>query len=334
MTATLPDSIGGDDRPALLLFHTAETGTILSGTDKGDGAYDALCAAGQRWRGLRSGEWAGSLFVPHSRDRPADRPRIRQAERVLTAAGFRVTVDLDGDTPRAEVERRAALVERAEERAEYREELAAKRTRDADAARAASDAISDGIPFGQPILVGHHSERRARRDVARMHAHMGRSRDMAVRAEYHSQRAEAAGATARPDSPVTVANRIDTNEAEVRRIRRTLDGYTRTFKNGRGEVHYTEVHKATGPGEYRDTLESRIEYLQARIDGDRADLAERAANGGLRIFDRTTVRKGGQVKIRGTWRVVKRVNPKTVSVETGYSWTDTVPYQEITDYRD
>lgn len=30
--------------------------------------------------------------------------------------------------------------------------------------------IADGIPFGQPILVGHHSERRHRRDAERIHS--------------------------------------------------------------------------------------------------------------------------------------------------------------------
>lgn len=39
------------------------------------------------------------------------------------------------------------------------------------AARAQHDAIADHIPFGQPILVGHHSEGRARRDHERMNSH-------------------------------------------------------------------------------------------------------------------------------------------------------------------
>ncbi|WP_132290495.1 DUF3560 domain-containing protein [Kribbella sp. VKM Ac-2568] len=34
--------------------------------------------------------------------------------------------------------------------------------------RAARRQISDHIPLGQPILVGHHSERRHRRDIERM----------------------------------------------------------------------------------------------------------------------------------------------------------------------
>ncbi|WP_198418979.1 hypothetical protein [Cryobacterium sp. TMT3-29-2] len=46
-------------------------------------------------------------------------------------------------------------------------------------------------------------------------------------------------------------------------------------------------------------------------------------------YDRSTVKKGDRVKIRGQWREVVRANPKTVSVSTGYTWTDTAPYAEI-----
>lgn len=60
-----------------------------------------------------------------------------------------------------------SLVERQEERAERFEDYSESRKADAEAAHKAVHAISDNIPFGQPILVGHHSERRARKDAAR-----------------------------------------------------------------------------------------------------------------------------------------------------------------------
>lgn len=39
------------------------------------------------------------------------------------------------------------------------------------------------------------------------------------------------------------------------------------------------------------------------------------------------------MKVRGYWHKVARVNAKTVSVETAYSWTDRVAYAEIQDHR-
>jgi hypothetical protein len=62
-------------------------------------------------------------------------------------------------------DRRAAKAERLREWADKRDAKAA-------AARGRVDAIADNIPLGQPILVGHHSERRARRDQERIRSGM------------------------------------------------------------------------------------------------------------------------------------------------------------------
>jgi hypothetical protein len=37
------------------------------------------------------------------------------------------------------------------------------------------------------------------------------------------------------------------------------------------------------------------------------------------------------VKVRGHWYSVVRVNPKSVSMQTEHSWTDTVPYADLQD---
>ncbi len=50
-------------------------------------------------------------------------------------------------------------------------------------------SIGDGIPFGQPILVGHHSERRSRADAERIHSNMGKAVEESRLAEHHEQRA-------------------------------------------------------------------------------------------------------------------------------------------------
>lgn len=82
--------------------------------------------------------------------------------------------------------------------------------------------------------------------------------------------------------------------------------------------------------------QARAERLAPNITEKRDQIAYwegvRAAqieNGTATGHDRSTVIKGDRVKIRGQWREVVRANAKTVSVTTGYSWTDTAPYAEI-----
>lgn len=72
--------------------------------------------------------------------------------------------------------------ERMEAKAEKRREWAEGRRAKSDAAFKAVRLIADNIPLGQPILIGHHSEKHARRDQEKIHNGMTRaleSRDMA-----------------------------------------------------------------------------------------------------------------------------------------------------------
>jgi hypothetical protein len=62
----------------------------------------------------------------------------------------------------------STMEERAEQRAERFQEYSGKRAADAERAYNAVQAISDAIPFGQPILVGHHSQRKAEKDAQRI----------------------------------------------------------------------------------------------------------------------------------------------------------------------
>ncbi len=76
------------------------------------------------------------------------------------------------------------------------------------------------IPFGQTVLVGHHTENRVRRNAQRIHAAptlRGNRTPRPGRRGRHRQ----------PVPPVTVANRIQRLTAERNRITRSQDGDTR-----------------------------------------------------------------------------------------------------------
>lgn len=111
-----------------------------------------------------------------------------------------------------------SLEERAIERAERFTGYQSSRTRDANAARDAVSAIAGRFEFGQPILVGHHSERRARKDKERIENNMRRAVSMWETAEYWERRASGAVQhaeyKARPD---VRARRIKKLEAEERK---------------------------------------------------------------------------------------------------------------------
>lgn len=82
--------------------------------------------------------------------------------------------------------------EKKEARIERMKELAEKNEAASTEFYKASNRIADMIPFGQPILVGHHSEKRHRRDAERIHGYMGKSVEASNKAEYYKERAEAA----------------------------------------------------------------------------------------------------------------------------------------------
>lgn len=81
--------------------------------------------------------------------------------------------------------------EKQEARAERYREYAHNAERMATEAYNASRAAVEGIPLGQPILVGHHSEKAHRRALDRSNGAMMRSVHESDKAAYYRQKAEA-----------------------------------------------------------------------------------------------------------------------------------------------
>jgi protein-L-isoaspartate O-methyltransferase len=110
-----------------------------------------------------------------------------------------------------------SLVDRAEQRAERFEEYSDSRRDDAERAREAVSAIADNIPLGQPILVGHHSERHARRDAEKIENGMRRAVKMWETSEYWKRRAAGAIHHAKyKELPSVRARRIKGLESDIR----------------------------------------------------------------------------------------------------------------------
>ncbi|MGQ1480532.1 DUF3560 domain-containing protein (plasmid) [Acinetobacter baumannii] len=90
-------------------------------------------------------------------------------------------------------ERLKRFEERQSNRQERYEELADKATSKSTAYFQRSSEMADCIPFGQPILVGHHSEKRDRNFRAKIHSTMGKSVEEMKKAEYYENKAASVG---------------------------------------------------------------------------------------------------------------------------------------------
>jgi hypothetical protein len=81
--------------------------------------------------------------------------------------------------------------ERAAKAARFRQ-LAEKHANIATGRHFAARERLEMIPFGQPILVGHHSEKRHRKDLTRIDEHFAKAKEHHDNAEYFRRRAAAA----------------------------------------------------------------------------------------------------------------------------------------------
>lgn len=187
--------------------------------------------------------------------------------------------------------------EKAEERADRQYELAGKARDRRDAAHDTARSIGDKIPFGQPILVGHHSEARARRDANKIHTKMNEVVSEQKKAEYHEQRAQAAEKNASGDrSKGYLQRRIDEYEARVRSLDRTLAD---PDMDPESEYYHLTVARRRQAQEYVDHYKAELE-----------------AKGGVK-YTKADMKAGDVVQMggeNGKKAVVVRAGAKNVTV--------------------
>lgn len=287
-------------------------GTLVHGTERGDtDTITALKGQGFKWsRNLNA--W----YLPRNQRPETREQKVRALEAKL---GDKLGVDRDNAPARSAAERDAETRARAAARAERMDARAERKAGEAESRFKASDDATAGIPFGQPILVGHHSQRRHERALEKARAQGFKGLEATREAERAQAAADRARRTAEgTESKVTIGNRIERNERELRDINRRLDGTSSSV---------------SGPaqGEYKERLESMKAELEDRIGFDKGKLE---AAGGL-TASKDTVNKGDFVKIRGRWYPVTRANAKTVSVPNAMipSRSETTPWREVQEHR-
>jgi hypothetical protein len=295
-------------------------GTLLHIDRNDTEARAAAKAAGFKWSSN-----LGSWFLPRNWSEPTRRQKIAQLQGALGHDNVHLEDAGRGVTTTA-AEREADARARAADRATHMDAKAQRLATEADVRFGRAKAIGDMIPFGQPILVGHHSEARHRRDLAKIDTNMRKGIEAHSEAQAAAAAAERARAATAGDSPLARQRRIDRKEAEVRKIDRALKNHELAQKisnTGRDPRRF---------GVYPSDP-SHVEQMQANraqlVDEIAHDKAQIAA-AGHQTIDRANVSAGDVIHYRGRAHVVSKVNQTTVSVPTGYSWDDKVPVNQIT----
>jgi len=123
--------------------------------------------------------------------------------------------------------------ERKAARADRLRDWSAGQRAKSEAEHAKVDQIAGMIPMGQPILVGHHSERRARRDADRIDRGMSRAIDHGRKADEMARRAanidDAADRAIYSDDPDAI-ERLEERIAGLEAERDRWNAYNRACK--------------------------------------------------------------------------------------------------------
>ena len=298
---------------AITITHAHADGTLVSGSSKGDGAWEALRDLRDNWRPFRS---LGCLGLGLSRDKRANTYKINRAAEALRAAGHEVTVEIDDAArPFAEVE--AGRYGRAEERADRMAGHAGNAADRSNAAYERAHQMAEAIPFGQPKMPDHHSYGRDVRYRDRIHSLHGKSIEEGRKADHFAHRADSAAneQAHRENIPATL-RRIERLEADERRTARQVAGDLMWATGDDGKPHLRLVKPE---GEHLQRLEASVADLREQIAYWRNHVAAAQENG-VKVWTRADFARGDFALCRGQWLEIQRVNAKTLGVPWGVNF--------------
>ncbi|WP_408925880.1 zeta toxin family protein [Corynebacterium sp. YSMAA1_1_F7] len=285
------------------ITHTEDEGTLVQGTERGDNLSATMRANGFKWsRNLKA--W----YAPRSRDKRPNSYKISRLHQALKDQGLDVGLDVD---------RRMGDAQRREDRRDQRSAdriaaLGEKVQRKQAAANAAWNThfnrVDELPPDGEPIKVGHHSEKRHRRALDNAWKSLGRAVDAGKAVEDAQYRMEAAERSRRSrNRPQTVANRIEKLEKQIKKSRDQLNGAP-AYKGGAPRAPLT--------GDRRVRALNAIDADMQDLNLQRAIFEQLKADG--KVVDIHDLNPGDKVKLYGEWVPVVKVNKTTASMANGW----------------
>jgi len=180
--------------------------------------------------------------------------------------------------------------EKQEAKRERYLELAEKNRERSEIRYQESKQLSGMIPFGQPILVGHHSEKGHRRHIDKIHNNMRKSIELGEKADYYEARAENMSNAISSDDPDAIEKlktklakledrqqdmKEQNAEARANKTDKPFESYQLSNNNGnirnvKQRILRLEKAKQTKPKEdvegdgyvlHEDKEENRIQFL-------------------------------------------------------------------------
>ncbi|MET8609775.1 DUF3560 domain-containing protein [Streptomyces misionensis] len=317
------------------ITHTRAEGTLIRGSEPGDGILQLL----NPW-GFRYAPTVGFIYLRGSRDRAADMRRIKGAQTALEADGHTVTLSIDETVRRPFKEAEEDRYRRAGERADRLGARADRMQESSDAKWAKGRQIAADYQ-GEPVKTDHHSASKHLRELARARALLGQSVAEQREADRCRNLADAAATFEESRKHVgTTLRRLERLRAYRGRIERQIAATVRA------------AQKMGTLGQPVDT-ETLVDRL-ARLDADRHDLCEQirewethieqAEADGAKVWRPADFTPGDYAGLGGRWYLVLRVNPKSLTVPKSVDWkarvynranqlgkaTSTLPYDKVT----
>lgn len=201
----------------------------------------------------------------------------------------------------------AEKVDKQLERAEYRvdryDERAEKAQIEGTSLLEQAHKMGDIIPFGQPIHVGHHSEKTDRNYRHKVFKKFEKGVETLEKAKYYEHRAKvAAEAEERLFNPGTVLRRIEKLQAEWRKCYRELDTQHLRIQQG---------YESSLSRKSLDYAESEMDRLDSEITYWKQSLEEN----GAKVWTPEDFVKGDHIQTRFGSAEVLRVNKKSLKVK-------------------
>jgi hypothetical protein len=223
----------------------------------------------------------------------------------------------------------ASVQERAEERLERMEARADRAEVEADRRFNSSNVQAVRDLQGEPVKIGHHSQRRHERLLEKADNDMDKGCQAMKKRDHYRRRAETAQDTAdgqKYSDPAYLNRRIEECQKELRLIERRLQEIN-AKKHG------------TGP----DTVDWMWNLMAAQEEeNDKLGFFQQCLEDcGKKVWDKESLKGKTHVLLRGRWEEIVKLNPKTVAIpnicfpdpDSQRKWALKYAYAEVRDAR-